>query len=90
MKPFVLVYKFDSVPEHTVLVHPHGNAKENKPYWRTMKSTKKKLEAELQVKKPKDAIQAVFELKGGLLCAGSAGQLSRCATQAYNMKQALQ
>ena len=49
-----------------------------------------KLEAELQVKKPKDAIQAVFESKGGLLGAGSAGQLPRGATQAYNMKRALQ
>ena len=31
MKPFVLVvYKFDGIPEHTILVRPHGNAKENK------------------------------------------------------------
>lgn len=34
--PYVLVvYKFDGVPEHTVLVPPHRNAKENKPYRRT-------------------------------------------------------
>jgi len=28
----LIVYKFDGVQEHPVLVHPHGNAKTNKPY----------------------------------------------------------
>ena len=65
MKPLVLtVYKFDGVPEHTVLVRPHGNAKENKPYRRRMQSTKRQLAAELQVRKPKDAIDTVFQSKG--------------------------
>lgn len=36
------------------------------------------------------AFEAVFESKGGLFGAGSAGQLPRGATQAYNMKRALQ
>ena len=31
--PYQLVaYKFDGVPEHTVLVRPHGNSKKDKPY----------------------------------------------------------
>ena len=91
MKPFVLVmYKFDGIPEHTILVRPHGNAKENKPYRRTMKSTKRQLEAELKIRKPKDAIDIVFESRGGLVGAHSAGELPRGRTQAYNMKRTLQ
>lgn len=90
MVPYQLVtYKFDGVPEHTVLVRPHGNSKRDRPYRRTMKSTKEQLEAKLKVSKPKDAIEAVFESKGGLLGASSAGQLPRGSTQAYNMKRAL-
>lgn len=74
MWPYVLVmYKFDGVPEHTVLVRPHGNAKESKPYRRTMKSTRHQLEKELQVRKPKDAVDVVFESKGGMVHASSAG-----------------
>lgn len=91
MKPFVLVvYKFDGIPEHTILVRPHGNAKENKPYRRTMKSTKRQLEAELKIRKPKDAIDIVFESRGGLVGTHSAGELPRGRTQAYNMKRTLQ
>lgn len=76
MKPFVLVvYKFDGVPEHTVLVRPHGDAKVNKLYRRTMKSTNRQLETELQIRKPKDAIDIVFESKGGLVGAHSVEQL---------------
>ena len=72
--PYVLVvYKFDGVPEHTVLVHPHGNVRGDKPYQRTIKSTKQHLENELQVRRPKDAVYTIFESKGGLVGARSAG-----------------
>lgn len=76
MKPFVrVVYKFDGVPEHTVLARLHGDVKVNKLYRRTMKSTKRQLEIELQIRKPKDAIDIMFESKGGLVGTHSVEQL---------------
>ena len=42
MKPFVLVvYKFDGVPEHTVLVRPHGNAKDKQTVLKDIEKYKK-------------------------------------------------
>jgi hypothetical protein len=43
----LVVYKFQGVPGHKVVVRPHGNAKSNSPYFRVMKSTKEKLKKEL-------------------------------------------
>lgn len=74
--PLVLItYKFDGVPEHKVFVKPHGNSKSNRPYCRTMESTKNRLEDELKSLKPKEAIHKVSQAKGGLLKASSAGEL---------------
>ena len=39
-----------------------------------MKSTKRQLEAELKIRKPKDAIDTVFESRGGLVGAHSEGE----------------
>ena len=86
----LVVYKFDGVPEHEVLTRPHGNSKANKPYRRTEESTKNLLKAELEQKSAKDALDAVFSTRGGLVAAQSAGDLPRGRTQAYNMKRSLQ
>lgn len=88
MNPVVLTaYKFDGVPKHTVVTRPHGNSKSNKPYRRTMSSTKTHLAAKLKTEKPKDAIDSVFQSKGGLLGAKGAGELPRGRTQAYNLNR---
>lgn len=55
-----------------------------------MKSTIRQLEAEIQIRMLKDAIDTMFESRGGLVSAHGAGQLPRGQTQAYNMKRALQ
>ena len=36
----LVVYKFDGVPAHVVLVRPHCNTKANKPYRRTREHKK--------------------------------------------------
>ena len=67
--PYVLItYKFDKVPEHTILVSPHGNYKENKPYRRTMESTKKLLSTKLESQSPKKAVNSVHESMGNHQC----------------------
>ena len=81
----LIVYKFDGVPEHPVLVRPHGNAKSNKHYRRTKESTKSLLRDELYREDPKYAIDEVLSKKGGVLRAQSAGDIPRDRTQAYNM-----
>ena len=74
--PLVLVvYKFEGAAEHDVSVRPHGSAKSNKPYCRTMKSVQKQLTREAAVQSPKEAIRAVFTAKGGLKGAQSQGSL---------------
>ena len=86
----LVVYKFDGVPEHDVLIRPHGNAKSNKPYRRTKESTKTLLKAELEHSNPKEAVDSVFTSRGGVMAAQSAGDLPRGRVQAYNMKRKMQ
>ena len=83
----LIAYKFDGVPEHTILVRPHGYCKEDKPYYRTMKSTVKQLTTTLATQTPKRAIDKVFDDKGGLLKSSSAGQLPRDRKQGYYLKR---
>ena len=85
----LIVYKFDGVPEHPVLVRPHGNAKCNKPYRRTKESTKSLLRDKLHHGNPKDATDEVSSKKGGILRAQSAGDIARDRTQVYNMHRKL-
>ena len=59
----LVVYKFDGVPAHEVLIRPHGNAKKNKLYRRTRESTKVMIKAELENSKPKEAVDKVFTQK---------------------------
>jgi len=89
--PFALVvYKFDQVEDHPVVIKPHGNSKHNRPYRRTRESTKSLLKEELNHSSPKVALNTVFDKKGGLLAAKSAGELPRGCPQAYYTKTKLQ
>ena len=83
----LVVYKFDGVPAHAVVVRPHGNAKSNKPYRRTRESTKNMIKEELEHCDPKEAVNKVFEERGGMISAQSAGELPRGRTQAYNIRR---
>jgi len=85
----LVIYKFDGVPEHPILVRPHGNAKSNNPYRRTKESSKALLRDYLQEKDPKNAIDKVLLEKGGILKAQSAGDVPRDRTQTYNMHRKL-
>ena len=88
MHNLVLVaYKYDGIPQDTILVNPHGNSKKMKPYHRVMESTKKKLSNVLTTEKLKKAVDIVYEEKGGLLRAKSAGQLPHSRDQAYYLKK---
>ena len=80
-----MIYKFDDVPEHKVLIRPHGNAKSNSPYCRVMKSTKDKLQHELKNASPKEAIHNVTVARGGLINSRSAGELPLRQHQVYNI-----
>ena len=91
MHNLVLVaYKYDGIPQDTILINPHGNSKKKKSYHRVMESTKKKLSNALTTEKPKKAVDIVFEEKGGLLSARSAGELPHSRDQAYYLKKKLQ
>lgn len=52
-----------------------------------MESTKKRLSNALTTEKPKKAVDIVYEEKGGLLTAKSAGQLPHSRDQAYYLKK---
>ena len=83
----LVIFKFDGVEGHSVLVRPHGNAKSNHPYRRTKESTKNLLKAELVNSCPKNATDKVYNDKGGIVNAHDIGDLPRNRTQAYNMKR---
>ena len=82
----LIMYKFDGVDEHTVLVRPHKLSKKSKPYFRTTPSVKMQLGHALSSQSPKDAIDSVTQDKGGLLLASNAGSIPRDRKQAYNLK----
>ena len=86
----LLVYKYDGTPQPVTLIHPHGNSKGSKPYRRVMESTKNRLASTLATNSPKDAVNAVFKEKGGLMNASSAGKLPRSREQAYYLKKKMQ
>lgn len=73
-----------------MLIRPHGNAKNDRPYRRTRESTKLLLKEELHHNSPKVAVNTVFDKRGGLLEAKSAGELPRGRRQAYDTKSKLQ
>ena len=53
----LVVYKFEGVPAHDVLVGPHGNSKSNK---RTREITKNMIKEELEHCDPKEAVNKVI------------------------------
>ena len=69
----LVVYKYDVTPHPVTLIHPHGNSRGSKPYHRVMESTKNHLASTLATNSPKNAVNAVFKEKGGLINARSAG-----------------
>ena len=73
-----------------MLIRPHGNAKNDRPYRRARESTKLLLKEELSHNSPKVAVNTVFDKRGGLLEAKSAGELPRGRRQAYYNKGKLQ
>ena len=86
----MVIYKFDGVPEHEVLVRSHGNSKDGKcKYRRTMESTKKELRNKLAEGKSKEVVDELYMKRGGILKAQSAGQLPRDRQQAHNIKKRL-
>ena len=78
----LVIYRFDGVQEHKVYIRPHGNAKSDQPYYRTMKNM---LHQQLKSSSPKDAIYSVTEAKGGIITARSAGELPLSQQQVYNI-----
>ena len=82
----LVAYKFSGVPEHTVLVRPHGNSKEDKLFYRTTKSTMQQVATNLSTHTPKHVVSKVFNDKGGLIQASSVGQLPQDRNQAYYLK----
>ena len=83
----LIVYKFYGVEGHSVLVRPHGNSKSDSSYRRIKESTKNLLKAELVHDCPKNAIDEVYNDKGGIINAQSIGDLPRNRSQAYNIKK---
>jgi len=86
--PYVFItYKFNKVPEHTILVSQYRNYKENKPYRWTVESTKKLLSTKLESQSPKMVVNSVHESMGGIINAESAGKLPRNRDQVYYLKK---
>ena len=84
----LIIYKFDGVPQHPVLVRPHGNAKSNKPYRRTKESTKSLLRDKLHHGDPKDAIDKVLSKKGGVqVISPGTGPRHTICTESLNSRK---
>ncbi len=79
----LVTYRFDDVPQHKVLVCPHGNAIRNKrPFRRTREITKKLLQSELEKNcDAKEAVKKVFDKRGGVLSAQSIATKQKSSLQ---------
>lgn len=86
----MVIYKFDGVLEHEVLVRSHGNSKDDKcKYRRAMESTKKELRKNIAEGKSKEVVDELYIKRGGILKAQSSRQLPCERQQAYNIKKRL-
>ena len=74
---------FNKTPSWSI----HMATVKKRPYHRTMESIKKRLSNALTKEKPKKAVDIIYEEKGGLLNAKSAGQLPHSRDQAYYLKK---
>ena len=81
----MIIYKFDGIAEHKVLVRPHGQSFKQKPFYRTASSVKTQLVKALEGKSPKDTLDKVTQDKGSLLGATSVGQIPRNRQQVYRL-----
>ncbi|CAC5413221.1 unnamed protein product [Mytilus coruscus] len=83
---FVQYYFEDE--EHAVLVHPHGNRKQdNKPYKRTQETVKNTIRELNMNKRPKDVFHTILERTGGIENLTSGSQKPRDMQQVYNLKR---
>ena len=69
-------YLFDG-PEVEVKIKPHGNSKQGRPYFRTSRSTQKRIKEIAATHTPKEAINVLTMEQGGELHARSAASLPR-------------
>lgn len=79
-------YVFSGVP-HPIIVKPHGNSKEKRPFVRTAPSTIQKLKSKIKVETPKQAVFSVSAERGGVLNTAAVGDLPRNRKQVYNIKR---
>lgn len=84
----MLHYSFEG-EEHAVLPRPHGNAKSQSAYVRTMPSTICKLREASQHLPPKCAVGEVTRSVGGLTGASSVSKLPRNRQQSSDCRRAL-
>ena len=80
-------YSFDH-HEHQVDIRPHGNSKKRESFNRTKPNTLKLLKESIQAKGTRKALYKVQNLKGGMLSARSACDLSCNRKQVDNLKYA--
>ena len=79
-------YTFDE-EEHIIISGPHGNAKKENTYLRTLPSTLQKLRKASQNLTPKFAVCEVSSASGGIMSATSAASLPRNRQQVSNMRR---
>ena len=73
-----------------MLIKSHGNSKKRKQsFCRTHPSTMKALKEEAQIYPPKQAVNVVYEEKGGMMGAKSLGELPRNRDQVSNIRRSI-
>ena len=86
----IVQYWFDSGHEHRVLIKSHGNSKKRKQsFCRTHPSTMKALKEEAQIYPPKQAVNVVYEEKGGMMGAKHLGELPRNRDQVSKIHRSI-
>ena len=86
----IVQYWFDSGHEHRVLIKSHGNSKKRKQsFCRTHPSTMNALKEEAQIHPPNQAVNVVYEEKGGMMGAKSLGELPRNRDQVSNIRRSI-
>ena len=84
----LLHYCFDN-EEHPVLTRPHGNAKSDTGFVRTMPSTLSKVRELSENLKPKHVVSKLSQSVGGIIGASSTSQLPRNRQQSADCRRQL-
>ena len=84
----LLHYCFDN-EEHPVLTRPHGNAKNESGFVRTMPSTLSKVRELSENLKPKNVVSKLSQSVGGILGASSTSQFPRNRQQSADCRRQL-